>query len=337
MSIAYNYLLFIYCIFILYLLYYASAFISYSEKYNSLIYLFIKYKNYVIAITILILALSFFYNNYIFIASLMFLIIYDTIFVMFILPLFKTIINLNIKDRVVNKNFLFCKEYEKDEREIYYLTYPSIVLDTQEVSSQKYSNRVFSYHKPLISYKYIEFNNLIKNFIWLNNFYDKQGDIKYYIYPFLSIAMHTLFFIVIYKFYFINIYHISNSLLVFLFLLIWLLYTLHSIEDILSLNYYKGYLNKLKKDPESRYFLKNLNIIYVKNYKSKRVEMRDFLNTLFLFSRHYDRKMEYMITFVATVIFIGLITFMGFYKPIEIKQKAIEVKVIKSENKNAKK
>ena len=213
------------------------------------------------------------------------LVIYDLFFISFIYPFIKSLFHkINIKEKKIDFNFLF--RFDEDSDDTLILAFPKTLYQT--------NSRTID-----------ELSKIYEGYFWLERFYYEKGELRYYLLPYFMIASHILFFLLLYIFFLDT----NNSIYTFVFLLFWLFYATFNIENLLNLKKYRFILRNFASDPDKRNFLRQLNLIFIKNQKIIKVNPLFFDEIEKFYEENYKQKMDYIVAFIATVVFIGLLTF----------------------------
>ncbi len=226
---------------------------------------------------------SFFYY---FIIPIIIINIYDLIF-NYIYSLFIRN-SLNIINRQINFDFLFNFNQQNEIRE-------NTIIFALPLTVNRNNNRYYN----ILERRIIEY-------LWLCRFYQNHAITRYYLLPFIIIIFHTSFFLIMYIFYF----NFNNCIYLFAFLLLWLFYAIYSIEDILNLRKYSFYFRNFRNNINYRQFFRHLNILNVNNRTITELPLNSFIEIEQAYDKEYKQKMDFIIGFISTVIFISLLTFM---------------------------
>ncbi len=224
------------------------------------------------------------------------LVIYDLFFISFIYPFIKSLFHkINIKKKKIDLKFLFRFDENSDNTLI--LAFPKTLYQTNSKAID-------------------ELSKIYEGYFWLERFYYEKGELRYYLLPYFMISSHILFFLLLYIFFL----DANNSIYTFIFLLFWLFYATFNIENLLNLKKYRFFLKKFAANPDKKNFLRQLNLIFIKNQKMKKINPLFFEEVEIFYEKYYKQKMDYIVAFIATVVFIGLLTFVVSSPSLECKK-----------------
>jgi len=217
--------------------------------------------------------------------SILILILLDLIVSLFIIPLLqRVLLTINYEIIYINKdnlfNYHFRNQYYRNNTII--LIYPYNYTDHLNVN--------------LSAFRYL---------IWLIELYDKRYRIYYY--TLLIILIDTFFFIITYK-YFFNEMH---SIILFSYTTIWMILEIIKIKEFTGFTFFEKFFSSKIYERDTRFFLKNLSIKKYKNNQFLNYSIEDILDKVNNISKISRQNIEQFTLFISTVLYIGILTFIG--------------------------
>ena len=233
-----------------------------------------------------------------FFIPVMILIFFDGLLLSYILPFIKIfILNIRIDDIIINKELFFLKRYTQDQNTAF------------SKSIEQYHEH-FIFHVPVTEdYSETSLKDM-KNFIWILTL-SLNYKMKHYIYIMSIITLAFFFFIVFYKFYFDNFLHTKKGFYVFIFLSIWVIYIVIRLQSVASLRYFEYLFNDYQEKIRLRPLMNYLSISKI-NMTTQMPELytvAQILEDTKNATNYIEKNLNNFITFVATVLYIALVTF----------------------------
>ena len=212
------------------------------------------------------------------------LILLDLIVSLFIIPLLqKVLLTINYEIVNINRNNLFNLHYQNQDYKIY-----TILLI--------YPNHPENLKVNLSAFEYL---------IWLIELYEKKYRIYYY--TLLIILIDAFFFIITYKYFF----HETHGIILFSYTTIWMILEIIKIKEFIGFTFFEKFFSSRIYDHNMRFFLKNLSIKKYENNQLLNYSIEDILDKISNISIVSKQNIEHFTLFISTVLYIGILTFIG--------------------------
>ena len=248
-------------------------------------------------------------KNFIYISILLFLIFYiycSNEKIYFFKKIFFSISILILLDLIVS--FILIPLLQ---RVLLTIDYQIIQINRDNLFSQNYKKEKYSDNTILLIYPYEYTENLntnlsaFKYLIWLIELYSKTYIIFYY--TLLIILIDTFFFIITYKYFFNE----KHGIILFSYTTIWMILEIIKIKEFTGFTFFEKFFSSKIYERDTRFFLKNLSIKKYKDSQFLNYSIEDILDKVSYISKMSRQNIEQFTLFISTVLYIGILTFIG--------------------------